>query len=81
MNKDEIENKIEQLEKEVINYLEVDDKAGARRIKKKIEKLEMQLQLLDLNKIKRELKAYKEVLRNYPELQKEVKRILAKGDE
>lgn len=81
MNKDEIENKIEQLEREVINYLEIDDKAGARRIKKKIEGLEMQLQLLDLNKIKRELKAYKEVLREYPALERVVKQRMLEGDE
>lgn len=68
--KQELENKIEKLEKDKIAYLEVDNKAGARRIEKQIERTEMELELLDLNNIKKELKIYKEVVREYPALQR-----------
>ena len=56
-------------DKERMDYLEADDKAGARRIQKKIEKTELQMELLNLERIKKELKAYKEVCRQYPEIQ------------
>ncbi len=36
MSKDEIYEKIQKLEQDKMGYLEVDDKAGARRIQKKI---------------------------------------------
>lgn len=66
---DELYEEIEKLEKERMDYLEADDKAGARRIQKKIEKTELQMELLNLERIKKELKAYKEVCRQYPEIQ------------
>lgn len=74
--KQELEAKIEELERNKIAYLEVDNKAAARRIEKQIEKLEMKIELLELNKIKRELEVYKEVIRQYPDLQNLVKKKL-----
>ena len=65
-NSDPLYDKIEELEKKRIAYLEVDDKAGARRIQKQIERIELQRELQDLNKIKKELNVYKEIVRKYP---------------
>jgi len=79
LSKEEIEKikeQIEQLEKDKIGYLEIDDKAGARRKAKRIEELEMQLELDELDKIKQELQIHKEVIRNYPSVQNEIKRRL-----
>lgn len=73
LSKEEIENKIEQLERDKVAYLEVDDKAAARRKEKQIQQLEQQLKLFDLDKIKRELKIYKEVIRNYPEIANKIR--------
>ena len=76
MKKDEIYEKIDELEKKRMAYLEVDNKASANRIRKQIEKLETQLEILELNKIKKELNAYKTVIRDYPALQNKVKEML-----
>lgn len=76
LSKEEIYNKIEQLEKDKIGYLEIDDKAGARRKAKQIEVLEMQLKLYKTGKIEKELRTYKEVVRDYPALQNEIQRRL-----
>lgn len=72
-----LEEKIYELEKKKIAYLEVDDKAGARRVQKQIDKIELEKELLDLGKIKKELKIYKEVVRNYPGISCEINRKLA----
>lgn len=71
-----LEEKIYELEKKKIAYLEVDDKAGARRIQKQIDKIELEEELLNLDKIKNELKIYKEVVRNYPSVSLEIDRKL-----
>lgn len=71
-----LEEKIYELEKKKIAYLEVDDKAGARRVQKQIDKIELEKELLNLDKIKNELKIYKEVVRNYPSVSLEIDRKL-----
>lgn len=69
--------KLEELEKKRIAYLEVDDNAGARRIKKQIEQLELKIEIANLNKIKQELNVYKKVVRNYPGLSDIIQKELA----
>lgn len=70
---DELYNKLEMLESKKIAYLEVDDKAGARRIAKQIEQVELQIEISNYNKIKQELAIYKKAVSNYPGLQLEIK--------
>ena len=70
---DELYDKIEILESEKMAYLEVDNKAGARRIAKKIEQIELQIDIYNYNKIKQELEIYKKVVSNYHGLQLEIK--------
>jgi len=72
-----LEEKIYELERKKMAYLEVDDKAGARRIQKQIDKIELEKEVLNLNKIKKELKIYKDVVRNYPSVSLEIDRKLA----
>ena len=69
--------KLDELEKKRIAYLEVNDKAGARRIKKQIEKIELEKEISNLNKIKQELSIYKSVVRNYPGISCEINRKLS----
>lgn len=78
---EEKRNKIEKLERERIAYLEVDDKNGARRKEKQIRELEFEIELFEIKKVKDELKAYKKVVREYPEIQRRVKALLSKEDE
>lgn len=70
--KEELENQIEKLEKIKINYLEVDNNAGARRVSKKIEHVQLQIELIELTNLKQELAIYKKVISNYPNLLQEV---------
>ena len=70
---DELYDKIERLEYEKMAYLEVNDKAGARRMARQIEQIELQIDISNYNKIKQELEIYKKVVRNYPGLQLEIK--------
>ena len=70
---DELYDKIEMLESKKMDYLEIDDKAGARRIAKQIEKIELQINISNYNKIKQELEIYKKVVSNYPDLQLKIK--------
>lgn len=65
--------KLEMLESKKMAYLEVNDKAGARRIARQIEYIELQIDISNYNKIKQELEIYKKVVRNYPGLQLEIK--------
>lgn len=55
MSNDDIYEEIEKLEKERMDYLEVDDNKTAGRIQSKINKLRNEKELRDYNKIKREL--------------------------
>ena len=57
-------------------YLEVNNKASARRIEKQIEQIELEIQVSEYNKIKQELSIYKEVINNYPSLKLEIKKKL-----
>ena len=61
------------LESKKMAYLEVNDKAGARRIARQIEQIELQIDIYNYKKIKQELDIYKKVVRNYPGLQLEIK--------
>lgn len=70
---DELYDKIERLECEKMAYLEANDKAGARRMARQIEQVELQIDISNYNKIKQELEIYKKVVRNYPGLQLEIK--------
>lgn len=65
---DELYDKLEMLESKKVAYLEVDDKASARRIAKQIEQVELQIEISNYNKIKQELSIYKKVVSNYPGL-------------
>lgn len=62
MDKDKIYDEIAKLEKDKMGYLEVGDTAGVRRKEKKIAELEEKLELIDLRKIKIELKMYKDFI-------------------
>ena len=73
--KDELYEKLEMLESKKMAYLEVNDKAGARRIARQIEQIELQIDIYNYKKIKQELDIYKKVVRNYPGLQLEIKNI------
>lgn len=76
MIKDELYEKIEKLDKKRMDYLEVDDKANARRIAKQIENAEMQIKLLRFNELQFELSIYKKVVAKYPGISLEVKNLL-----
>ncbi len=69
----ELYEKLETLESKKMAYLEVNDKAGARRIARQIEYTELQIDISNYNKIKQELEIYKKAVRNYPGLQLEIK--------
>ena len=71
--KDELYEKLEMLESKKMAYLEVNDKAGARRIARQIEQIELQIDIYNYKKIKQELEIYKKAVRNYPGLQLEIK--------
>ena len=57
-SKSDIELQINILERAKIGYLEVDNKAGARRKEKQIEVLRNELELIDLREDKQILKIY-----------------------
>ena len=71
--KDELYEKLEMLESKKMAYLEVNDKAGARRMARQIEQVELQIDISNYNKIKQKLEIYKKVVCNYPGLQLEIK--------
>ena len=70
---EELENKIDELEDTRMAYLEINNKASARRIKKQIEMLELEIEVMAYKKVKNELKVYKDVIREYPEIQNKVR--------
>ena len=63
MNKEEIEDKIQQLEKDRIGYLEANNKAGVRRKEKQISELQDKLEIMNLKEIKENLELYKKFIR------------------
>ena len=69
---DMLYDKIEELEKTRMEYLEIDKNAAARRIEKQIEKVELEIKLLGFNKLKQELDIYKNIVKDYPTLQNEI---------
>lgn len=74
---DELYNKISELEQKKIAYLEVDNNSYANRIQKQINKIETEIELLNLNEIKKELSIYKKVVEKYPGIQCEVQKALS----
>ncbi len=72
-----LRNEIEELEKEVIMYLEADKNSQANRIRRKIYKKELEIQILHYDDLQNELAIYKQVVRNYPGIQSEIKHKLA----
>lgn len=74
--RDLLYDKISELERKKEVYLELEDKAAVRRIEKQIEKAEMEIKLLNLSKLEKELKVYKKVVSNYPGLECEIKQKL-----
>ena len=76
---EEIEQKIDELEKKYTGYMEADMNAEANRIKRQIRKLETERELFSLNEIKRELAIYKEVVKEYPDLYRRIKEKIAEG--
>lgn len=75
-NIDDIYDKIAELEKEKMAYLEANQKASANKIAKQIENLELELEFINLKSIKEELNIYKKVVLKYPSILCEVKREL-----
>jgi len=73
---DKLYDKIEELEKKRIAYLEIDRNSDANRIKRQIEKIELEIRVEKLEEIEKELKVYRRVALNYPSLLVEVKREL-----
>ena len=63
MNKEEIEDKIQQLERDRIGYLEANNKAGARRKEKQISELQDKLAIMNLKEIKEDLELYKKFIK------------------
>lgn len=63
---EKIQDKISELEKERIGYLEADDNVSANRIQRKIINLTEKLDLYELNNLKTKLKIYKSVIKDYP---------------
>ena len=71
MNKEKLdllEKQIEDLEKQKMEYLEVDMNAAANRIDKKIQSLIKEQELLMYETLKKELDIYKEVVNKYPSI-------------
>ena len=62
MIEEDILELIEKYEKKKIEYLEVDDKRSANRYIIKIERLQKDLQLLNIKKIEKELEVYKKFI-------------------
>lgn len=75
-NIDKLYEKLEMLENKRIAYLEIDRNSDANRIKRQIEKIELEIRVEKLEQIEKELKVYRRVVLNYPSLLVEVKREL-----
>ena len=69
----ELYEKIEKLERTRMGYLEIDDKAGARRIEKQIENLEQEIEFSKFEKVKQELEVYKSIVKKFPEIHNQIK--------
>jgi len=66
--------KIEKLEKQRIAYLEADQNAYANKIGRQIRTLQEKIEILELRRLKYELKLYKKVFRKYIFLQTELEK-------
>lgn len=72
--------KLEELEKTRMNYLEADKNESARRIKRKIDNVEQEIRLYQLDKIEKELSVYRKIVSNYPSLHNQIKKeLIEKG--
>ena len=63
--REELLKKEEELEKERMEYLEVNDKKNANRISKKIDKIRMEVDLAELNEYKKINKKYRLFIQKY----------------
>lgn len=73
---DKLYEKLEMLENKRIAYLEIDRNTDANRIKRQIDKVELEIRVENLEQIEKELNVYRRVALNYPSLLVEVKREL-----
>ena len=73
---DLLHNKIDELEKKKIAYIEIDNNSYAKRIQRQIDKVQLEIRLFNLDKIEKELRVYKKIVSNYPELLCEIKKQL-----
>lgn len=76
----ELYNKIEELEKKRMAYLEIDRNSDANRINRQIKKVELEIRVENLKEIESELKVYKRVALKYPSMLAEVKRELRNNE-
>ena len=65
-------DKKDKLEINRIEYLEVDNNVAARRIERQIKEIELRINLYKFNKVRQELDVYKDIVKNYPELQNRI---------
>lgn len=77
---DELYDKIEELEKKRMTYLEIDRNSDANRINRQIKKVELEIRVEKLKEIESELKVYKKVAFKYPSMLAEVKRELRNNE-
>ena len=64
--------RIEVLKKRRWGYLENDDKKNARRVQKQIEDTELKIEVMKMEQIEKELKVYREIVNNYPNVRLQV---------
>lgn len=62
LDKEELERKMYKLEREKMEYLEVNDKRNANRKSKEIEKIQTQIELLETRKMTKEIKLLKKFI-------------------
>lgn len=69
----ELYEKIEKLERKRMEYLEVNKKSDARRIKKQIEKIQQEIELSKYDKLRQKLEIYKSIVKDYPSIQNRIR--------
>ena len=68
----ELYERIEVLKKRRWGYLENDDKKNARRVQKQIGDTELKIEVMKMEQIEKELKVYREIVNNYPNVRLQV---------
>lgn len=69
--------RIEVLKKRRWGYLENDDTKNARRVQKQIEDTELKIEVMKMEQIEKELKVYRKIVNNYPNVRLQVENKLA----